>query len=193
MSLHELRHLVTFRPLSTPLPPPDYGGSYASPFSASWTSTVGVLVREVRHLEPREAILELDLREQDFRLDGLPRADRAARTPGVVLSLIGSTQGDLRYPAHRFHTWQDNIRGLALALEALRKVDRYGITAKGEQYAGWRALPTGESDAPSAERGRALIAQHGSVRDARFATHPDHGGNARDFNDVQAAIDAGAA
>jgi hypothetical protein len=35
--------------------------------------------------------------------------------------------------------WQHNVRSIALGLEALRAVDRYGITRKGEQYAGFRA------------------------------------------------------
>jgi hypothetical protein len=39
--------------------------------------------------------------------------------------------------------WQHNVRAIALGLEALRKVDRYGITRRGEQYAGWKALPAG--------------------------------------------------
>jgi hypothetical protein len=37
--------------------------------------------------------------------------------------------------------WQANVRAIALALEALRAVDRYGVTKRGEQYQGWTALP----------------------------------------------------
>lgn len=36
--------------------------------------------------------------------------------------------------------WQINLRAIALGLEALRKLDRYGITSRGEQYTGWRAI-----------------------------------------------------
>jgi hypothetical protein len=185
----DLARLVKFRPLSTPLPGPTYGGTYRSPFSAPWSSTVELLAREIKHLRPRMTVLEIDMREQDFRNDGLPRADRNAQTPGVILSLLGTPHGDLRYPAHAFHGWQDNVRALALALEALRKVDRYGVTKRGEQYAGWKALPSGSG--PSIERGQALIREHGSVRAALMATHPDRGGDAADFADVQAARDGG--
>lgn len=182
----ELANLVTFRPLSMSLPSPTYGGAYRSPFSAPWSKTVHLLAAEVRHLQPRETILEVDLREQDLRLDGMPRANATAGTPGVVLTLVGTPHGDLRYPCSTFHHWQDNVRGIALALEALRKVDRYGVTKRGEQYAGWKALPAGRGD-PSPQRGRALIAEHGSVKAALHATHPDHGGDPADFADVQAA------
>src|SRR3989304_1838427 len=37
-----------------------------------------------------------------------------------------------------------NLHAIALGLEALRAVYRYGITSSGEQYAGWAALPAGE-------------------------------------------------
>jgi hypothetical protein len=181
----ELAGLVTFRPLSMSLPAPTYGGWSGSPFSASWTSTVEKLADEIRHLKPRQALLEVDIREQDLRQDGMPRATARAGSPGVILTLVATPYGDLRYPCSTFQTWQANTRAIALALEALRKVDRYGVTKRGEQYAGWKALPAG--DGPSAERGRRLVDQHGGdVRNALKATHPDHGGNRADFADVQA-------
>ena len=58
------------------------------------------------------------------------------------------------------------------------------MTKRGEQYAGWKQL---ESGGPSAARGRELIQEHGSVREALFATHPDYGGDPADFAAVQAA------
>ena len=132
------------------------------------------------------------MREADLRLDGLPRADRRARTPGVVLSFEATAvpgRPKLRYEVGTFTDWQDNLRAIALGLQALRAVDRYGVTKRGEQYAGWRALPMGAGD-PSPDRGRRLIAHHGSVAAALKATHPDHGGSPVDFADVQAAREA---
>lgn len=41
------------------------------------------------------------------------------------------------------------------------------------------------------ERGRQLIERHGGLRQALMATHPDHGGSADDFADVQAAREEG--
>ncbi len=38
--------------------------------------------------------------------------------------------------------WQHNVRSIALGLEALRAVDRYGISRRGQQYAGFRAALT---------------------------------------------------
>jgi hypothetical protein len=188
VSFSELAGLVTFRPLSTPLPEATYDGTYRSPFTAKWSATVELLAREVRHLRPRQALLELDIAERDFRIDGLPKANARQNSPGVILTLVGTPHGDLRYPCHTFHHWEDNVRGIALALEALRKVDRYGVTKRGEQYTGWAALPAGDGDLII--RGQRLIREHGTERDALMATHPDRGGDADDFRAVKAAVDA---
>lgn len=187
----DLARLVTFRPLERPVPSSHRG----SPFSASWTSTVQLLTKELRAHGARQSILEIDMRESDIRLDGTPRADRSARTPGIVLSFEATGvpgRPTLRYEVGTFASWQANVRAVALGLEALRAVDRHGVTKRGEQYAGWKALPTGSG--PSATRGGALISEHGGVAGALRATHPDTSGydSAADFADVQAARGAGA-
>jgi hypothetical protein len=184
----QLAHLVTFRPLERPMQCLHHG----APFSAGWTSTVGLLAKELRAHGARRTVLEVDMRETDLRLDGLPRADRHARTPGIVLSFEAtavSGRPKLRYEVGRYADWRANVRAVALGLESLRAVDRHGVTRRGEQYAGWRQL---ESGGPSVDRGRDLIRQHGSVRAALMATHPDQGGDPVQFADVQAAREAGA-
>jgi hypothetical protein len=186
VSYADLAGLVTFRPLERPV---GGGGARLAPFHASWTSTVELLVKELRAHGARRCVLEVDIREEDLRLDGLPRANRAARTPGIVLSFEAAKvpgSPKLRYEVGTYSDWRDNLRAIALGLQALRAVDRYGVTKRGEQYAGWKALPMGSGD-PSPERGRVLIREHGSVAAALKATHPDHGGDPAAFADVQAA------
>lgn len=85
-------------------------------------------------------------------------------------------------------TARELIKGEEIHLQALRAVDRYGVTRRGEQYAGWKQLAAGSG--ASVERGRGLIRDHGGVTQALKATHPDHGGSADDFADVQAAREA---
>lgn len=155
-----------------------------SPFQAAYQSTIDLLEREARQIGARRVVVELALREADLRLDGKPYANAKTDHPGVTVAL-DSRHGPLKYTADKFATWQENLRAIALGLEALRKVDRYGMTSRGEQYAGWKALPAGTSD--EVERGHALIREHGSLPAALKATHPDHGGNVDDFRAVQAA------
>lgn len=115
-----------------------------SPFGATHGDTLALLDRELRHLDASNPVLMRALREDDIRLDGELRANaRAPEHPGVVLAFESETHGSLKYATDRFTTWQANLRAIALGLEALRKVDRFGITSRGEQYTGWKALGSG--------------------------------------------------
>lgn len=192
MSYADLTGLVTFRPLERPV---TNGPARYSPFKARWTSTVNMLAEELRAHAAERTILEVDLPETAIRLDGLPRADREARTPGIVLSfkaIAVTGSPELRYEVATYTDWRDNIRAVALALRSLRAVDRYGVTRRGEQYAGWKQLAagTGVGDGDPS-RGRELIElAGGDVKAALSSAHPDHGGAPDDFRDVIAAREA---
>lgn len=171
-----------------------------SQFSANWRETTALLRRELRELGAKDAELLVAIPPQQFRLDGYPRATAKAEHPGVILS-FDSRHGHLSYPCDTFTTWQDNLRAVALALEALRKVDRYGVTRHGEQYRGFAAIEAAPAaDAlpfNSANSARIWLLNYWSlpgdvtlaatVRAAKRATHPDHGGDAEQFRQVMAA------
>ncbi len=141
-------------------------------------------------LDAETVVIQVGLREDQIRLDGWPKSGASAPThPGVILA-FESRHGPLKYATDLFTRYEDNLRAIALGLESLRRVDRYGITKRGEQYSGWRQLPAGAADVGDLERGRALIREHRSVRAALMATHPDHGGDVDDFRAVQAAREA---
>lgn len=176
-----------------------------SPFSAPLKTTLGELDRELSFLGPGNSnapsVLELALRERDFRVDGLPRADARTQHPGVVLH-IESRFGPLSYPAAKFKTWQDNLRAITLGLNGLRRLDRYGITPGSEQYTGWKQLPSaGQSKVatPSADDSekflRDLTGNYDAsldkvYRTARRETHPDRHDNDQEMWDtVEAAGD----
>lgn len=173
---------ITFRPI-TLWPGTLTRNRSESSFRSTYSATLDLLDRELWHLGARELVIQLALQESDIRRDGLPRADSRPAHPGVILA-FRSKHGPLQYATDEFSDWQSNLRAVALGLEALRKVDRYGVSKRGEQYAGWKALPAPTS---SADRGRRLIEQHGGEKQALRATHPDHGGNPEDFHAVQAA------
>jgi hypothetical protein len=122
----------------------------ASPFRSSLGHTLQVLDRELHALSATGARLELAIPPGPayWRQDGRPRAHVVADHPGVVLAFTAGTLGgrELRYATDRFLTWQDNLRAVALGLEALRRVERYGIAQRGEQYAGWAALTSGQDE-----------------------------------------------
>jgi hypothetical protein len=120
-------------------------------FRASWNDTLALLADELRHLEAaKPVVFQVDVAETDVRLDGMLRAHARPDHPGVAIS-FGSKFGPLRYATDTYEQrykgampgWQANIRAIALALQALRAVDRYGVSRRGEQYTGWKALPAG--------------------------------------------------
>lgn len=157
--------------------------TFSSPFRTGWSGTLRLLERELDKLGAHEVVIELALTETEIRLDGRPRAGARPSHPGVVIS-FDSNHGPLRYGTDAFPDWQANVRAVALGLEALRKVERYGIGRRGEQYQGWRQLEAGSDHLR--QHGRELIAEHGGETAALKATHPDRGGDAADFRAVQA-------
>lgn len=156
-------------------------------FKAPWKSTLNLLDRELRQIDAYNIIVGCCLREQDIRNDGWPRGNAPEPYhPGVEVS-FDSSHGRLVYATDVCERWEHNLRAIGLGLEALRAVDRHGITRSGEQYAGFKALPSPQ--ASLVERGRQIIRENGGdVRRALGATHPDReGGNEEDFKAVTAA------
>ena len=183
-----------------------------SPFEAGLSATQDLLTRELRALKARTVVIQLAIGETDLRLDGLPRSQARPDHPGVILSLE-SPYGPLSYPTDTFADWQSNLRGIALALEALRKVDRYGVTKNGEQYRGWRQLGSA-STTTTRDEAALFIAKAArpeqpdedirqwyqvltvdaaalarAYRLAAQRLHPDTGGSAEEFQRLQKSKD----
>jgi hypothetical protein len=181
----------------------------ATPFNSTWTDTLEVLSREVEHLGRRhdvECVIQVAVRDVDIRQDGEFRANaKAPRHPGAIVS-FDSKEGPLRFSCDRFDGgwtdrtrdgWKQNVRAIALGLEALRKVERYGMGTGHEQYRGFSALPPGivvdgTANGFTVERAWAYLHEKAGFtdetttldelfREAARNTHPDFGGDAADF------------
>ncbi len=117
-----------------------------SRFRTKWSGTKALLERELKHLNARDVIIGLDVVDKNIRLDGKLRESTRPATPRVILA-FESSLGPLKYWCDRFlgwggvKDWQENLRAIALGMEALRKIERYGIAKRGQQYAGFKALP----------------------------------------------------
>lgn len=130
---------ITFRPIDE-WPGEMTRNRRRAPFRTTWGTTIELLERELSILDARLVVFQIAVDERDLRIDGKPRAQARATHPGVILA-FESKWGPLKYAVDAFDRWEDNVRAIALAMEALRKVDRYGVTKRGEQYTGWKALP----------------------------------------------------
>lgn len=107
-----------------------------------FSETRALLGRELRQVGASNVILEVDVLPGQIRLDGELYANAKVKSPAVRLH-FDSKHGHLTYQTDVFTTWQDNVRAIARGLEALRKVDRYGIGRGDEQYRGYLALEAG--------------------------------------------------
>jgi hypothetical protein len=92
----------------------------------------------------------------------------------------------MSFPCDTFDDWQDNLRAIAKSLEALRMVDRYGVTRNNEQYRGFTALGAGDPRASALAfiakvtgwpESQILADPNGAYRLAASALHPDKGGS----------------
>jgi hypothetical protein len=176
-----------------------------SPFRGSWKNTFATLDRELTHLGAKDVLVQAYLDSSDIRMDGWPRSSARPCSPGVVVS-FQTKDGDLCFPCDTYTSWEDNLRAIALALSALRAVERYGVTRRAEQYRGWAKLPPA-SDCMTGAESLEFIALYSGVkptaenfksayRSAAMRLHPDNQetGNAELFkrlgNARQALVDA---
>lgn len=137
-----------FRPLPAWTDPVTTERRSSGTFRASWPQTLQMLGYETERLGAQLVVVQIAIADAEIRRDGMPRATARASHPGVVIS-FESDHGPLRYATDVYANrwagdmpgWQANVRAVALSLEALRAVDRHGVTRRSEQYVGFRALP----------------------------------------------------
>lgn len=178
------------------------------PFKAlTWSRTLGMLAREVDMRGGRNVEIAVDIEPRHLRNDGQLRADARPKSPAVIVS-FETKVGRLQFAADKFGYWQDNVEAIARSLEALRRVDRYGVS-DGMQYLGFKALPaqTGatltstqaaelvlrEAGYPTTVHPIDLLSNRDATRDitrlARNRAHPDRGGSAERFSALTVAIE----
>lgn len=190
---------MTFRPIVV-WPGTATASRKRASFRSTYTDTLTLLDRELRQLKAKAIVLQMALQERDIRLDGKPCGDVRPAHPGVILS-FESSHGPLSYPCDTYDRWEHNLHAIALALECLRAVDRYGVSGRGEQYRGWTALP---APPPKMDRAGAIRFLQKYVTEtidsadkakeayrlASMRTHPDRGGDPEEFKKVQQAKEA---
>jgi len=141
-----------FVPLRGAFPKPKRSG-VTPPFKTGHKETLRLLDRELRMVGAIEPVVQLALHEKEFNRDGLPYVGAVPEHPGVIVSFRKRVQrpgpGDkpefievpLSFPCNTYSTWEANLRAIAIAMEDLRRIDRYGVSRGAEQYLGFRALP----------------------------------------------------
>jgi hypothetical protein len=143
-----------------------------SAFNSSYSDTLELLDRELRMLRATVTVVQIAVNEGQVRRDGKLRASAYPDHPGVILS-FDTKAGHFRYAGDRFTHWHDNLRAIALTLESLRKIERYGIGSGTEQYTGYLQLEA-TSRPMTVDEARDFITEHGGTyRIAARKLHPD--------------------
>lgn len=170
-----------------------------SPFGG-WGDTAALMDRELRHLGA-DSYRSMLVATDQIRTDGSGFLKGATVAHQGVVLTFGSRFGPLKYACDRFDDMGSNIRAIALGLEALRRVERYGISRRGEQYQGYRQLAAAVVEM-TPEIARNTIAKFSGIpaaslhdpdvltaawRLAAKRTHPDAGGNVEDAKAVNEA------
>jgi hypothetical protein len=183
-----------------------------SNFYSKWTDTLNLLERETRMLGAlRDSVTVATYHpaEAITRSGAIRVGSKLPPKPGVIVSFEVNNKGQRRkmqYECDRFRHWEDNVRAIALALEALRKVDRYGVGRAGAQYQGYLALPPAfVGSGMTLDDAWATLARFSefsveelqgvgtrirdAYRQASMRTHPDRGGNQEDSAKVNVAYE----
>jgi hypothetical protein len=129
-------------------------------FRATYAKTMDLLEHELNQLKAKNITIEAYFERSKIRNDGWPHSGAAPREPGVIVSFTGKS-GELSFPCDTYQSWQHNLHAIALALEALRAVDRYGVTHRAEQYKGWAKLPPAPEEMAAADATRFLLLHSG--------------------------------
>lgn len=120
--------------------------NYKTDTSNGWRATKSITIamamdrleREVELLGGRYPLLSSNL---ELNLKGLPRADRGAPTdPGVCLYFTLKTK-PMALACDTFSDVAQNIAALAAHIEAVRKIERYGVATAAETLDAFVALP----------------------------------------------------
>ena len=153
-------------------------------------------VSRVRAELRRMGVLDDDLvisSDLQLRLDGFPKSSqREPDDPGVAVYWIDA--GESRCMAiDRYDRIADNLAAVAATLDAMRAIERHGgAEILNRAFTGFTALPSSAESwwgilgvEPNARR----IEIDSAYRRRRSETHPDKGGDAALFDQVQRAYE----
>lgn len=116
-----------------------------------------------------------------LRLDGRPRSDENPRDPGAAIYFRFKGRATV-LAADRYLRVADNIAAIAGHIEALRRVERYGVGTIEQALAGYKALPADSAadwrtvfGFPKTERPPMEFVER-RFRELARTAHPDAGG-----------------
>lgn len=110
----------------------------------NWSKAFNLLRYELRRIDARDVVIEAGYAPTQIRNDGIPYSNAKPEHHQVRISF---TRNDVAMSFFQggFNALEYNVWLIAMTLESLRAVARYGCTQSDQQYAGWAQLPPGST------------------------------------------------
>lgn len=153
----------------------------------------GNIVRQLKLMKATDIVLSSNMH---YKADGTPYARQNVSDTGVAIYFTRDGREQC-IPCDKWIRLEDNLRAIAKSIEALRGLDRWGAKDFVDAaFRGFQALPETATE-PTARAWYDVLevdpnADTGTVRNAYRAhikrVHPDHGGSAAEFQEVQNAF-----
>jgi hypothetical protein len=126
----------------------------------------------------------------DVRLDGLPRSGQAEPDDRGVAVWFWLKKKPLCLACDKWDRVADNVAAIAQHIDALRRIDRYGVGSIEQAFAGYVALPASATEwwvilgvPPHAT----LDEVNRRFKELARTNHPDVGGNVDEFQRISEA------
>jgi hypothetical protein len=133
------------------------------------------LQREIDRLGGDREILSTNVR---LRMDGVPRGDQEPSDPGAAVYFqLG--QRSMVLACDRWTRVADNIAALAAHIDALRRIDRYGVGSLEQAFTGYLALQAKPEwwQVLQVTAAASLNDIERAYRQLAMTAHPDRGGS----------------
>ena len=147
---------------------------------------VNILRKQIALLGGDNAVISTNTR---LRLDGLPYSKQPQPTDRGVAVYFGHKKRAMCFASDRWDRVQDNIYAVAMTIEALRGIERWGGGKMMEEaFTGFTALPSNSPwDLIGVKPGASPAEIEAAYRDKAKRWHPDAGGSHEQMSKLNAA------
>jgi len=156
--------------------------------------------KQIELMGGRDIIISSNMQ---YKADGMPYYRQSVSDTGVAVYFKNAEGEEQCIPCDQWWTLEENLRAIAKTIEAMRGIERWGgKSLMNAAFSGFKQLPPSTIVTPPPDRPhRDWWVVLGVDRDAdprevkqayrraQATTHPDAGGTAHDFQEVNAAYE----